>query len=892
MVKNLQLQFFAANSANGIDHLYSTSAGEGVSPKFDDDYFKLWETPIDQIMKLLESVDIRTVDNPDTLIQVLFVKKDHLKNRHFLHNLAEASVKYSYRSGKKSKITYKSGGKKQIVLREIRNPLSTSTSKNKIFYPIITIGLEDFLFTYEESPNLDFEIDGKVQNWQANRSEKKYKYELELDPRTKFLDSSIWHRYVSYAPDSGNGDFEENFKKVLNKIITYANFRLYRSLAALSTLEFQCRMLQNSVIAQYGNHGHHEAVTPFKFHSETVMEQKVHKFIKFFEADRNKTSLMKLQWNILLVDDYSEHEISTIDNSTPKKKNDRKEKPNKKEIIEQWLNDIAGKEKKCLNILASTDGKDKIISKGIKHLKEQTFDIILLDYLIGDSEIKNSVGLKAYGHEFLLEIATSQEQKEFNRGPFGRYWVFPISSFPFAFTDKLKQLNIDGSSDRWYIAGGGDPISTPELFRLNFFRLLMRQISEVYLHEAALSRQLSRYDSIKHLGSWCSAMIGRIEADVKNKELLMAERDNNSLFSETMEVFLNSQKDDDDAFLEKLKNWLRTFSNYKKGTSAKEYFIDLDKIKEKFDHFSHLIDQIKIKAGVLVEDSEEELIKKFKKGSKTIDFNQEYLYTFPVDLSKIYPEITTLNLSGNRLKGLPPSIIQLPNLGELDLSHNQELEYLPAKEILENCKLLIKLDLRGTRLGDAIKNSQLDYTEKKFPTQKLLEYIAQHNEKNRVSMPEKGSSEGIARIFISYSHIDLEWKDKLIAHLLSLKYANLAEIWADHQILPGERWDDKILTKLDESDIVLFLISANFMASKYIQEKEIKIAIEKNKKIVPVYLNFYSLGGTKLAPFQGLPKDGYDNPILSSNYFSPDEGFKKVVEGLKEIILNNQITPA
>jgi Leucine-rich repeat (LRR) protein len=869
MVKNLQLQFFAANSVNGIDHLYSTSAGEAVFPKFDDDYFKLWETPIEWILKLLESANkekaISVVKNTDTIIQVLFVKKDHLKNRHFLHNLAEVTVETSYSSGEKPKLP--------LVLREIHDPLTTKTSEKKDFHPIITIGLEDFLSTYEESPNLDFEIDEKVQNWQANRSEKKYKYELELDPRIKFLDSSIWHRYVPYAPDSNNDDFEENFKKVLNKIITYANFRLYRSLAALSTLEFQCRMLQNSVIAQYGNHGHHEAVTPFKFHSETMMEKKIARFIDFFKVDRNGTSLMNLEWNMLLVDDYSKDKISIADEDVPAPKS-------KKEIIEEWLNDFDGKKIEFLSIKAFTDGKDKIISKGIQHLKEQTFDIILLDYLIGDSEIENSVGLKAYGHEFLLEIATSPDQKDFKRGPFGRYWVFPISSFPFAFTDKLKQLNIDGSSERWYIAGGGDPISTPELFRLNFFRLLMRQISEVYLHEAALSRQLSRYDSIQHLGSWCSAMIGRIEADVKNKELLMAERDNDSLFSEKMEEFLDFQKEDND-FLKKLNNWLRTFSNYKKGTSAKEYFIDLNKIK-KNGHFSHLIDQIKIKASQLVDDAEEELIKEFKKGSKAIDFSQEYLYTFPVNLSKIYPGITTLNLSGNRLKSLPPSIIQLPNLEELDLSHNQELEYLPAKEILENCKLLTKLDLRGTKLGDMIKKT--DYTEKKFPTQKLLEYIAKYNEKNGLVFFDISKEDTKSSISIYYAKNDVEWKDKLKIHLRSLELGGLATIWTDDEIRPGAIRDNEILASLNKSDIILLLISADFIASEY--KTDFKTRIEQSgKKIIPIYLRPCYLEGTQLARIEGLPNK---NITEYSNY---DDAFNEVVKGLLKVIERKKSPP-
>ena len=74
------------------------------------------------------------------------------------------------------------------------------------------------------------------------------------------------------------------------------------------------------------------------------------------------------------------------------------------------------------------------------------------------------------------------------------------------------------------------------------------------------------------------------------------------------------------------------------------------------------------------------------------------------------------------------------------------------------------------------------------------------------------------KLFISYAHEDEELCEKLKSHLTSLQREGIIDPWYDRKIMPGENWDKKIKEKLEEADIFLFLISVDFINSKYIYE--------------------------------------------------------------------------
>ncbi|MCL2064684.1 MAG: toll/interleukin-1 receptor domain-containing protein [Candidatus Cloacimonetes bacterium] len=85
-------------------------------------------------------------------------------------------------------------------------------------------------------------------------------------------------------------------------------------------------------------------------------------------------------------------------------------------------------------------------------------------------------------------------------------------------------------------------------------------------------------------------------------------------------------------------------------------------------------------------------------------------------------------------------------------------------------------------------------------------------------------------IFISYSHED---KELIRPYLIVLQEE--ANVWYDEGIKPGENWIEKIIKKIDDCEIVFLFISNNSIKSKWV-EREIQRAINKDKKIISIYL--------------------------------------------------------
>jgi len=140
------------------------------------------------------------------------------------------------------------------------------------------------------------------------------------------------------------------------------------------------------------------------------------------------------------------------------------------------------------------------------------------------------------------------------------------------------------------------------------------------------------------------------------------------------------------------------------------------------------------------------------------------------------------------------------------------------------------------------------------------------------------------KVFISYSHKDEELKNQFVTHLSGLTNRKLIEIWDDRQILIGEEWDEKIKTMLFESDIVIFLLSSDFLASIYINEFEIKKTIQRHNDkevyLAPIFLRPCDFESSLLSTFQCIPRDAK----FITKWDNIDSAFLEVVNELKKII--------
>jgi hypothetical protein len=136
-------------------------------------------------------------------------------------------------------------------------------------------------------------------------------------------------------------------------------------------------------------------------------------------------------------------------------------------------------------------------------------------------------------------------------------------------------------------------------------------------------------------------------------------------------------------------------------------------------------------------------------------------------------------------------------------------------------------------------------------------------------------------IFISYSHEDEIYKDKLEKHLSILKRNNVIETWHDRKIIPGEEWDKKIKEELENAQIILLLVSVDFLSSNYCYDIEIKRAVEKHENgevvLIPIMLRKCDWNETSFSKIQALPK----NAMPVKNFEDEDEAFSSIIEGIK-----------
>jgi TIR domain len=88
----------------------------------------------------------------------------------------------------------------------------------------------------------------------------------------------------------------------------------------------------------------------------------------------------------------------------------------------------------------------------------------------------------------------------------------------------------------------------------------------------------------------------------------------------------------------------------------------------------------------------------------------------------------------------------------------------------------------------------------------------------------------IPRIFISYSHKDEVWKDRLLTHLRVLERRGMVDLWDTSRIQAGANWVADITKAISEANIALLLISPDFLASDFIVQRELPILLEHYQK--------------------------------------------------------------
>lgn len=139
-------------------------------------------------------------------------------------------------------------------------------------------------------------------------------------------------------------------------------------------------------------------------------------------------------------------------------------------------------------------------------------------------------------------------------------------------------------------------------------------------------------------------------------------------------------------------------------------------------------------------------------------------------------------------------------------------------------------------------------------------------------------------LFFSYSHVDEALRNQLEVHLSVLKRQGLISTWHDRRITAGTLVGDAIDTNLNASQVILLLVSSDFIASDYCYEREMARAMERHEKgdarVIPVILRPCDWHDLPFGQLLAAPRDGK----AITTWPNIDEAFLDVERAIKAAV--------
>ncbi|HEV2580240.1 MAG TPA: toll/interleukin-1 receptor domain-containing protein [Ktedonobacteraceae bacterium] len=139
-------------------------------------------------------------------------------------------------------------------------------------------------------------------------------------------------------------------------------------------------------------------------------------------------------------------------------------------------------------------------------------------------------------------------------------------------------------------------------------------------------------------------------------------------------------------------------------------------------------------------------------------------------------------------------------------------------------------------------------------------------------------------VFISYAHEDEQLYNKFETHFTLLKHQNLIATWQYRDISAGKEWSKQIGEYLAKAQLILLLVSSDFMASEYCYGIEMKQALQRHEQgdanVIPVLMRPVDLEGAPFEKLVMLPT----NLIPVTKWKNRDEAFVNIVKGIRKAI--------
>jgi hypothetical protein len=143
------------------------------------------------------------------------------------------------------------------------------------------------------------------------------------------------------------------------------------------------------------------------------------------------------------------------------------------------------------------------------------------------------------------------------------------------------------------------------------------------------------------------------------------------------------------------------------------------------------------------------------------------------------------------------------------------------------------------------------------------------------------------QIFVSYSHRDKEWLQRLEVHLRPLVRGGRVDLWADTRLAAGDRWRDEIAMAISRAKAAVLLVSADFLASDFIDRDELppllRAAEERGCVILPVIVGPSLFNQTPtLSAFQAVNDPAV--PLSAMNKHEQEQALQNVAIALLSLV--------
>jgi len=146
-------------------------------------------------------------------------------------------------------------------------------------------------------------------------------------------------------------------------------------------------------------------------------------------------------------------------------------------------------------------------------------------------------------------------------------------------------------------------------------------------------------------------------------------------------------------------------------------------------------------------------------------------------------------------------------------------------------------------------------------------------------------------VFLSYVYKDEPLRDELVMHLNNLRWQGVITDWHERNIDLGKEWLREIDPYLDTAQIILLLVSPEFVNSDYCYSVEIKRALQRHEAhqtcVIPIILCPVDWEDTPFAQLPALPT--YGKPVTT--WFSLQEAFLDVARGIEAVTRQSNPNP-